>query len=109
MFESQTGKDERGECSYRGPALVGFRDSLRRTALAIKKIDKRRKRQGKNFAVKKIEERKEADIPWFMQKAIKPQHGTCSVHVGRRHPLESRKVPHLRHLLEWVLEAQAGK
>ena len=39
--------------------------------LAIKRIDKRRKRQGKNFAVKKIEERKEADIPWFMQKANK--------------------------------------
>ena len=34
-------------------------------------IDKRRKRQGKNFAVKKIEERKEADILWFMQKANK--------------------------------------
>jgi len=33
------------------------------------RIDKRRKRQGKNFAVEKIEERKEADIPWFMQKA----------------------------------------
>ena len=28
---------------------------------------------------------------------------------GRRHPLESRKVPHPGHLLEWVLEAQAGK
>ena len=34
-------------------------------------IDKRRKRQGKNFAVKKIKERKEADIPWFTQKANK--------------------------------------
>ena len=34
-------------------------------------IDKRRKRQGKNFAVKKIEERKEADILWFTQKANK--------------------------------------
>ena len=39
--------------------------------MAIERIDKRRKRQGKNFAVKKIEERKEADIPWFMQKANK--------------------------------------
>ena len=28
----QTGKDERGECSYRGPAPVGSRDSLRRMA-----------------------------------------------------------------------------
>ena len=56
---------------YRGPALVGSRDSLRRMELAIKRIDKRRKRQGKNFAVKKIKERKEADIPWFTQKANK--------------------------------------
>ena len=39
--------------------------------MAIKKIDKRRKRQGKNFAVKEIEERKEADILWFTQKANK--------------------------------------
>ena len=37
----------------------------------MKRIDKRRKRQGKNFVVKKIEERKEADIPWFKQKANK--------------------------------------
>ena len=43
------------------------------------------------------------------RKPIKPQHGTCFVHVGRRRPLESQKVPHLRHLLEWVLEAQARK
>ena len=43
------------------------------------------------------------------RKPIKPQHGTCSVHVGRRRPLESQKVPHLRHLLEWVLDAQARK
>ena len=43
------------------------------------------------------------------RKPIKPQHGTCSVHVGRRRPLKSLKVPHLRHLLKWVLEAQAGK
>ena len=43
------------------------------------------------------------------RKLIKPQHGTCSVHIGRRHPLELWKVPHLRHLLEWVLEALAGK
>ena len=43
------------------------------------------------------------------RKPIKLQHGTCSVHVGCRRPLESWKVPHLRHLLEWVLEAQAGK
>ena len=58
-----------------GLAPVGSRDSLRRTALAIKKIDKRRKRQGKNFEVKEIEERKEADIPWFMQKANKAPAG----------------------------------
>ena len=43
---------------YWGPALVGSRDSLRRMELAIKRIDKRRKRQGKNFAVKKIKEKR---------------------------------------------------
>ena len=56
--------------AYRDPAPVGSRGSLGRMAL-VKRIDKRRKRQGKNFAVKKIEERKEADIPWFTQKANK--------------------------------------
>ena len=35
------------------------------------RIDKEIKRQGKNFSVNKIEERKEADIPWFTQKANK--------------------------------------
>ena len=48
--------------AYRDPAPVGSRGSLGRMAL-VKRIDKRRKRQGKNFAVKKIEERKKADIP----------------------------------------------
>ena len=43
------------------------------------------------------------------RKPIKPQHGICSVHIGCRHLLKELKVPHLRHLLEWVLEAQAGK
>ena len=38
--------------------MVGSRDSLRRMELAIKRIDKRRKRQGKNFAVKKIKEKR---------------------------------------------------
>ena len=56
--------------AYQDPAPVGSRGSLGRMAL-VKRIDKRRKRQGKNFAVKKIEERKEADIPWFTQKANK--------------------------------------
>ena len=33
------------------------------------------------------EERIEADIPWFTQKANNaPRQGTCSVHVGRRRP-----------------------
>ena len=33
------------------------------------------------------EERIEADIPWFTQKANKaPRQGTCFVHVGHRHP-----------------------
>ena len=31
----------------------------------------------------------------------------CTSYVGRRRPLEQRKVPHPRHLLEWVLAAQA--
>ena len=52
---------------YRCPAPVGSRDSLGRTTSVNAQI----KRRGKNFAVKKIEERKEADIPWFMQKANK--------------------------------------
>ena len=36
-----------------------------------RRLRKIEKIQGKNFVVKKIEERKEADIPWFMQKANK--------------------------------------
>ena len=43
------------------------------------------------------------------RKPIKPQNGTCSVHIGRGRPLQSQKVPHPGHLLEWVLEAQARK
>ena len=31
----------------------------------------------------------------------------CTTYVGRRRPLEERKVPHARHFLEWVLAAQA--
>ena len=38
---------------------------------SIGEKDRKRKRQGKNFAAEKTEERKEADIPWFMQKANK--------------------------------------
>ena len=49
------------------PALVGSRDSLGRTASGTE----RNKGIRKNFAVKKTEERKEADIPWFTQKANK--------------------------------------
>ena len=75
----------------------------------VGKKDRNRERYGKNFAVKKIEERKRLIFLDLCRKPIKPQHGTCSVHVSRRHPLESQKVPHLRHLLEWVLEAQARK
>ena len=30
----------------------------------------------------------------------------CTIYVGRSCPLEERKVPHPRHLLEWVLAAQ---
>ena len=49
------------------PAPVGSRDSLRRTASGTE----RNKGIRKNFAVKKIEERKEADIPWFTQNTSK--------------------------------------
>ena len=53
-----------------------------------------------NVAVKKIEERKRLIILCVHRKPIKPQHGTCTVHVGHRRPLEPLKVPHLGHLLE---------
>ena len=66
---------------YRGPALVGSRDSLRMTALAIRKV------QG---------ERKRLDLPWFTQKANKVPDtelalfteatGALSVGWGRRTP-----------------------
>ena len=32
----------------------------------------------------------------------------CTTYVSRRRPPEQRKVPHPRHLLEWVLAAQVG-
>ena len=62
-----------------------------------------------NVAVKKIEERKRLIFLDLHRKPIKPQHGTCTVHVGHRCPLKLLKMPHLGHLLEWVLEAQEGK
>ena len=71
--------------------------------MAIKRVDKRRKRQGKNFAVKEIEERKEADIPWFIQKANKAP--ARDLLCSRRPQAPSQ----IAEGAEWVLEAQAGK
>ena len=45
-----------------------------------------------NVADKKIEERKRLIFLGLCRKPIKPQHGTCSVHVGHRHPLDGEKV-----------------
>ena len=45
-------------------------------------------------------------VPWTIRRF---NQSILSDHEGRRHSLESLKVPHLEHLLEWVLEAQASK
>ena len=55
------------QVSCRGPALVGSRDSLRRTV----SVTERNREIDKERILQLIEERKEADIPWFMQKANK--------------------------------------
>ena len=91
---------------YRGPAPVGSRDPLGgwRRRLRNRERDKERILQ-----LRKQRREKRLIFLGLHRKPIKPQHGTCSIHVGHRHPLESWKVPHLRYLLEWVLEAQAGK
>ena len=75
------------ELLYRGPAPVGSRNSLRRTASAIRKVKGERKR---------------FDLPWFTQKGNKAPHtelalfteasGTLSVGWGRRTPF-----PQWRH------------
>ena len=62
-----------------------------------------------NAAVKKLEEKKRLIFLGLCRKPIKPQCGTCAVHVGHRRPLELLKVTHIGHLLERVLEAWAGK
>ena len=62
-----------------------------------------------NVAVKKIEEKKRLIFLGLCRKPIKPQHRTCSVHVGHRCLLSVAKAPHLGHLLKRVLEAWAGK
>ena len=87
------------------PAPVGSRDSLRRMASATER-DREKERI---LQLRKERREKRLIFLGLRRKPIKPQHGTCSVHVSCRHPLESWKVPHLRHLLEWVLEAQANK
>ena len=78
-----------------------------RTALATERNRERDKER--ILQLRKQRREKRLIFLGLRRKPIKPQHGTCSVHIGRRRPLESWKVPHLRHLLEWVLEAQAGK
>ena len=90
-----------------GPAPVGSRDSLRRTASATERNRERDKER--ILQLRKQRREKRLIFLGLCRKPKNPQHGTCSVHVGRRHPLEQLKVPHLRHLLKWVLEAQAGK
>ena len=62
-----------------------------------------------NAAVKKLEEKKRLIFLGLCRKPIKPQQGTCSVHIGHRHLLSIAKVPHLGHLLERALEARTGK
>ena len=43
----------------------------------------------KEFSIKRIEERREADMPWFTQKANKiPSQGTYTIHVGHQCPFE---------------------
>ena len=64
--------------------------------MAIKRVDKRRKTQ-------------RLDLTGLRGKLIKFVTPNLSDYGGHRRSLESRKVPHLRHLLEWVLDAPAGK
>ena len=45
-----------------------------------------------NVAVKKIEERKRLIFLGLCREPIRPQHGTCSVHIGHRHPLDGENV-----------------
>ena len=72
---------------YRGPALVGSRVSEAWTVRRERYVDTESLRD--EFAVKRIEERKEADIPWFTQKANKvPRQGIYNIHVGHRRPLK---------------------
>ena len=62
-----------------------------------------------NVAVKKIEEKKRLIFLGLCRKPIKPQQGTCSVHIGHRCLLGVVNAPHLGHLLERALEARTGK
>ena len=59
---------------YWGPAPVGSRGSLGRTALA-KRIDKKKKTQ-------------RFDLTGLRGKLIKPVHQVCTDHGGRRRPLK---------------------
>ena len=71
--------------------------------------ERERERERENVAVKKIKARKRLIFLSLCRKPIKPQHRTCSVHVGHRRLLSVVKAPHLGHLLKRVLEAWAGK
>ena len=64
-----------------GPALVGSRVSSVMASANDLERDKERMLYIENRG------EKEADVPLFTQKANKaPRQGTCTVHVGCRHP-----------------------
>ena len=52
---------------------------------------------------------KEADIPWFTQKANRVSPVLRARAAARRHRAPSRVGGGTVHLLEWVLEARARK
>ena len=49
-------------------------------------------RERMNVADKNVEERKRLIFLGLHRKPIKPQHGTCSVYVGHRRPLDGENV-----------------
>ena len=70
----------------RGPAPVGSRDSLGRTASATERNRERDKER--ILQLRKYRREKRLIVLGLCRKPIKPQHGTFSVHAGRRSPLE---------------------
>ena len=81
-----------------GLAPAGSRGTLRGDRISERDLERERN----NVADKKIEERKRLIFLGLCRKPIKPQHGTCSVHVDHRRL-------HAEHLIERVLEPRAGK